>query len=168
MAHAVLVPGKSEVKIGSGTQGALESLGYSMNGVEIRWETYRTRVPGDQNGGELGPPIEKQVFGHKAIVRVELSKFDATVARKVDKLLNGMTGEVPVGTLLYGSVGYYRLVIDNTNDPYTFYNATPIEEPRELNVGSRWQRRVYTFECEKDPNPVSASYEKVYANVAES
>lgn len=167
MAYTVLVPGASEIKLNSGTDYATEALGYSMNGVEIRFEVFKTHIPGDQFGGDLGPPIEKQIFARKAIVRVELSRFDKAVAQRVDKKVNQLaTDEPTVGQLLYTSGGHFKLGINNTNDPYTFYCATPIEEPHELNAGSRWQRRVYVFECLPDPDSTSGTYQKLYANAA--
>jgi hypothetical protein len=165
MAYTVLVPGASEIALNSGGANATEKLGYSMNGVEIRFEVFKTHIPGDQNGGDLGPPIEKQVFARKAIVRIELSRFDAAVARKLDARINQLTPgpEPAIGQLLYATGGHFKLGINNVNDPYTFYNATPIEEPHEVNVGSRWQRRVYVFECLPDPISTNPTFGQLYA-----
>ena len=48
---------------------ALETLGYTQNGVQIEEELYTGDVKGDENGGEEGPPIDVQYFGEVHRVR---------------------------------------------------------------------------------------------------
>jgi len=61
MADLVHLPGATKVYVdhdGSTTSNTYHLLGYTINGVEITHETFMSDVPGDQNGGDEGPPIE--------------------------------------------------------------------------------------------------------------
>jgi hypothetical protein len=49
MPIAVVVEGPCLVQVNTGSAGALEDLGYSIDGVQVTEETFMSDVPGDQN-----------------------------------------------------------------------------------------------------------------------
>jgi len=149
MAATVNVPGAALIKIDAGQGSGLETLGYSINGVDVTEESYFSNVPGDQNGGDEGPPIAIQYFGETARVRMELSKWDTAVADKIRaKLSSSTAGAIATaGTLLDGSVANdFRLLIVPTSLPINFLFAIP-REPIELNRGTKFARLVINWEC---------------------
>lgn len=148
MAVAVITTGPAYVSVGTGVAGALEALGYSINGVEIFENVFMGDVPGDQNGGDEGPPIDIQYFGQVDRVRMELSKYDQAIADKIrPRLLGGSAGTVGTpGTLVAGGAVYYRLLINPTTLPRNYLAAVP-REPIEVNRGTKFSRLVLEFEC---------------------
>ncbi len=140
MAYTVHVAGAAEIKIGTGGSGALEGLGYTRNGVTIRFEDYSVEEKGDENGGDDGPPIEVLMLGECADVQLELNKWDATVMAKVQRLKGGTAGQpAAAGTLVIGGEKYYRLAIASANMPHNFPLAMLIGTPIELGpVGTKF------------------------------
>lgn len=167
MAIGVFVPGPADIKVGSGTGGALEELGYTARGADVRIQGYSVDVPGDQNGGEQGPPIEIEHLGTSAIVRIELTKFDKAV---LDKLKAGLRGITPAavpdaGTLVFADARHFQLLIDSPGDPHWFPRATLVKQPKEYNVGTLYQRAVVEFECFRDPT-TKVLYNTSYASTS--
>lgn len=155
MSIIVHVPGTALIRVGTGASGALEDLGYSVNGVQIVMETYLLDVPGDENGGDHGPPIDIQKMGEKATVRIECNKYELNVANKLAPFHGDALG-VPgaAGRLLFTGEGYYRLLIQGAsgaNYAYNFPRAVLSRRPREFNVGTKYQTLVMEFECHRDP-----------------
>ena len=74
MAVAVQVAGLATIKIAAAVGSPLYTLGYTQNGAFITTEGYTVNVPGDENGGDDGPPIEIQSLGETARVRLEFTK----------------------------------------------------------------------------------------------
>ncbi len=113
MAMTVVVPGPVLVRSGTGSAGALEDLGYSVNGIDVDEEMRTLDVPGDEHGGEAGIPIEEQYLGEFHILRMELSRFDTAVLAKIGaKLRGGTTGTLgTMGTLFGASGSYYRILL---------------------------------------------------------
>lgn len=146
MAIGVQVTGKALVKVDTGTSNALESLGYSINGIEISDEPFYSDVPSDENGGDEGPPIDVQYFGSVATIRMELSRWDSAVAAKVFPFLYGGTAgtQGTPGALM--SNNSFRLVIEPTSDPRNYPIAFP-SEPIELNKGTKYSRLAITWKA---------------------
>lgn len=146
MAIAVNVDGPALIKIDAGA--GLEDLGYSINGVEIAPEVFMSDVPGDQNGGDEGPPIDIQYFGEIARVTFELSKWDTVVADKLlARLKGGTTGGIgTAGTLLAAGSATFRLLILPTSRPYNFVQAIP-RAAIEINKGTKFSRFRTEMEC---------------------
>ena len=92
MAQIPQVSGPAEILINTGAAGALASLGWTAEGVDITAEALRLDVPGDQNGGSDGVPIEIQDFGATFRVRMELTKWEKTVGDRLKALFNAVTG----------------------------------------------------------------------------
>ena len=165
MAAIIQVPGACLVRVGTGGTGAsptLEDLGYTVNGADITHEVMMDDIPGDQNGGDSGPPIDIQYYGQIARVRLEMSKWDTTVLHKlVPRLHTAGAGALAamntqtVGTLVAGGAAAFRLVLIPATagagtgpmvGPINFSIAVP-RGPMEVNKGSKWARLVLDFEC---------------------
>lgn len=148
MAEVVNVYGPALIRVGTGAAGALETLGYSVNGVEFEENAFTSNVPGDQNGGDEGPPIDVQYFGQIDIVRLDLSKYDTAILAKLDcRLLGGTSGSVGApGTLIFGGSKYYRLLISPTTGPRNYLGATP-RTAIVHNRGTKFSRLRIEFEC---------------------
>lgn len=155
MATAFHVSGAALVQVGTGTLGALETLGYTANGVDITLETHIENIPCDDNGGEQGPPAELNHLGDRATVRLEFTKWDETIADKLRcRLRGGTAGTVPTpGTLVFTNSLSYRLLVNTTNQPYNFPRAVP-RSPITINKGTRSSRLILEFECYKDGTSV--------------
>lgn len=148
MALSITVDGPALVKTGTGSAFALEELGYSINGIMILEEAFMGDVPGDQNGGDLGPPIDVQYFGQIDRVRCEFSKWDVDVMDKISPRINGANpGEITTPGSLYAANSYgYRVLILPTNNPRNYLFGIP-RTPIERNKGTRFTRMVVEFEC---------------------
>lgn len=146
MAIAVQTVGKALIKVGTGASAALESLGYSINGVEISDEPFYGDVPSDENGGDEGPPIDVQYFGFVSTIRMELSRWDSTIAAKVFPFLNGGTAGTQGTPGILMSANSYRLVIIPTSDPRNYPVAFP-SEPIEINKGTKYSRLAITWKA---------------------
>lgn len=158
MPLSVQVAGLATIKIGQAdcANPQLLTLGYTVNGVRIRDESFWDDVHGDQNGGDAGPPIEVIYLGKKASVSVELSKWDAAVADKIAaRLWSSSPGVVgPVGTPILASGQSLRLVVQCAASPgFDFRRAVP-REPIEVNKGTRHSVLMCVFDCYADPNGV--------------
>jgi len=149
--------GKCTVKVNTGASGALEILGYTRNGADVSEEAFWIDVPGDENGGDSGDPIDIQYLGEMARVRLELTKFDPLVLTKVMKRLNaaGKTaGSVgTVGQFVFATAVEFRLVLDTPVEPKNFYRAVP-RAPTQRNMGVRFTMKVLEFDCYKNNNGV--------------
>jgi len=145
MAAAIQVAGPVEVKVDSST------LGWTANGVEATAEAFFLNVPGDENGGDDGPPIDVQYLGEIARVRVELTKWDETVASPVLSRLSAGSAGTPgtVGTLMFTASKTFSLVLAGTITTYTFPRAFA-RNNIEVNRGSKFSRLIIEFECHKN------------------
>lgn len=147
----VNVAGKTQIWVGTGAAGVLEFLGYSINGVQIVERPFFTNVPGDENGGDEGPPVEKQHMGDLHYLRLELSKWDDLIMAKIRARLRGNTEaqSITPGTLVVCGSLYYRLLLSGPNFTRNYLVAIP-SEPYEMNVGTRWSRASIEFECHRN------------------
>lgn len=145
MAIAVVVPGPVLVRTGTGSASALEDLGYSVNGVEVDEEPIVIPVPGDQNGGDQGIPIDEQYLGEAQYIRMELTNFDAAVMAKIGAKLKGETAGTldTIGTLYAAGSLYYRVLLLGTafTRNYLACRPTRISAP----YGSKYLRQSVEF-----------------------
>lgn len=154
MAINVQVAGPALVKIDAGQGSGIETLGYTINGVNISDELFAGDVHGDQNGGDEGPPIDIQYFGEIARIRMELSKWDFDVASKVEgRLASTAAGVIGTpGCLFLGdtlNTNYFRLIISPSKDT-AFNRNFGAAIPRnaiEVNIGTKYSRFVIDWEC---------------------
>lgn len=155
MANQVNVDGAALVKVGTGDADALEILGYTRNGAEVTHEAFFIDVPGDENGGDEGPPVEVEELGEISRVRCELTKFDEAVANKVRCRLKGGTAgtKATPGTLVFADSKSFRLAIVTTNRPLDFPRAIP-RAAIEINKGTKFSTLIVEFECHKNASDV--------------
>lgn len=156
MAEIIQIPGPCHVLINQGAAGALTALGYTENGATVREEMLAGDIPGDQNGGDQGAPIDIQDFGRIGHVHLEMSKWDETIARAVQAKQNpNGTGFVAQGVspspgaLLVSNSLYFRLLLfPATNSLFArnFLIAIP-REAHELNLGTKYARFVTDWIC---------------------
>lgn len=150
MAVAINVNGTALIKVGTGSAGALESLGYTRDGATIRLQDYFLDVKTDDTGGEAGPGSDTQYMGAMAHISLELTKWDVTISDKLVNRINATTttltgtftsaGTTPTGALgglMIGSASYVRLLIHSPTRPLNF-PVCVIREPIELNSGTKF------------------------------
>ena len=156
MAETVNVYGAAAIKVDTGAANALELLGYSRNAPDISFNDFFSDVPGDQNGGDEGPPIEIEYFADTATVRMELTKWDLAIMDKVtQRLRTNVTRGTPaaVGGLMFASSFTYRLLLHTTSNAYNFLRAFP-RRAMEINPGTKWSTFRMEWECHKNASGV--------------
>jgi hypothetical protein len=143
--------GPAKISTGTGTSQALEELGYTRQGADIRDQAFFLDVPGDENGGDQGPPIDIQYLGEIAIIRLELTKWDETVAAKVrSRLASGTEGQPgTAGTFMFQDSKTIRVLVEPTTGPMNFPRAF-LRREWEINKGTRYSTLVLEFEAHKD------------------
>jgi hypothetical protein len=152
MATAIQVHGVCAVKI-KPVGGTLELLGKTRNGADVTLQNFQIPVPGDDNGGDAGPPIDVQLMGQMAHIRLEFTKFDAAVMEKVKALVAGGTaGDLPAaGTLYMQDQKYTRLLLETASNPLNFPRVV-WQEPIQFNMGSRFTMVVLSGTAYPDDN----------------
>jgi hypothetical protein len=157
MAELIHVAGPTRVLITGGAANALQRLGFSINGVDIIEEPFHYNVPGDQQGGDDGPPIDVQYMGEIDRIRMELSKWDLTVLNTALQKLNpngsgaptgaGVTG-VPGSLMLAGGFSF-RLVLECLSDPTLTrnYPTAFLRNQQETNRGTKFARQSLEWEA---------------------
>lgn len=149
--------GKATIRVSTGSSGALETVGYTRNGADLTTEGFWIDVPGDENAGDSGPPIEIQYVSEMARVRIELTKFDQAVIDKIMRKLNTnakTAGTLAVaGTFVFMNNHHFRLVIDTPTEPRNFYISVP-RAPTQRNMGVRFAMKVLEFDCYANSNGV--------------
>lgn len=148
MATAVIVAGPVLVRTGSTpTTFALEDFGYSANGIEIIEEPLELPVPGDENGGDEGIPIDIQYLLERHIIRMELTKFDSAVATRIGVKFKGDVAGVmgTIGRLFNGGSGTFRLLLTATALTRNYLAARP--RNIEAIYGSKFTRLRVEWEC---------------------
>lgn len=150
MAMSVVVPGRTLVRVGL-ANGSVATLGYSRDRVDVVADPFYQDVPGDQNGGDAGPPIEVLYLGEIARVRCELSKFDPAVAATVSSRVYGATAGTPAatGTTMFAGTRCFTLILDNANAPRTFPRAVA-KFATSQDRSSKYSTFVCEFECHKN------------------
>src|SRR5438552_812714 len=83
MATAFHYNGNCEVKTGTGTAGALELLGHTINGVDRDPQIIEYPVYTDAGGGEGGVPATFQRIGQIDVVSADVIVYDETVLAKI-------------------------------------------------------------------------------------
>lgn len=154
MAEIIQIPGPCHILLNTGASSALQGLGYTENGAEVREELLAGDIPGDQNGGDQGPPIDIQKFGLIGHVHLEMSKWDAAVAAYVMAKSNP-NGSIPTaagvsptpGGLIFSNTDYFRLLLfPSLSLPRNFLIAVP-REAHTYNLGTRYARLIADFIC---------------------
>lgn len=123
----------------TGSAHALENLGYTRDGAQIRSDAYMLDVPSDDAGGESGPPADVQHLGEVMHIIMDLTKWDATILAKVTPRKYGGTAGTPgtPGSLLIGGGLTYRLIVYTAVTPLNF-PCVIFREPYEFNRGTKF------------------------------
>lgn len=153
MAPSVHVAGAAPIYVDYGI--GLRLFGYTANGAEASFNGFWANVPGDQNGGDQGPPIDIQYFGETADIRLLMTKWDADIADMIAARVAGGTAGTPAtaGSLVFGSGGSFRVVIASPNDPLNFPRCIP-RGAITINKGSQHSRLALEFEAHKNDSGV--------------
>lgn len=158
MALGIQALGACAIKVDTGSSHALETLGYSDDGVQIEEHGMFHDIPGDQNGGEGGVPIEKQFLGEQHFVRFTLTKYDAAVLAKVQsRVYGGTPGTMSTpGTLM--SANSYRLLlytaqVSSASTSRNYLVAMPIDVISH-NRGTKATRYSMSWVCYPNANNV--------------
>lgn len=116
------VPGPARIFAGVGAAGALEFLGFSMDGAMIAIQPRFDDVFSDLGGPAV--PEDVQFLGHDARITFQLSRFNAGTFHKVRQFLPGMAGAVDggmpnysIGSLLKAEGLAMRLLVRATYGP---------------------------------------------------
>ncbi len=147
----VNVAGPVGIWVNTGPAYALEHLGWSQDGIQIQEIPYITGIPGDQNGGSDGPPIEYQQFVSQHRIVLDLNKYSETVMAKVALRANPAAAITQrVGQLLFCSAQYYRVLLTSfdSEGTVTFIRNYPYcvpFDPIDANYGSKYTRKQVVF-----------------------
>jgi hypothetical protein len=145
MATSIQVAGACLIKVGTGSAGALETLGYTRDGATIRLDGYFLDVKTDDAGGEAGPPADVQWLGQTAMIGLELTRWDDAIAEKFVNRVFGQTtagsitvANAPTGSLMItGSFGHRLCLIPSVGRAYNFPYAF-FREAIEVNKGTKY------------------------------
>ncbi len=147
MATAIQVAGLATIKVCT-TGGALATLGYSINGVDISEDILVEMVHGDERGGDGGPPIDIQYLGEVHTIRITMTKYDETVLNTIRAGMAGGTAGTPgtSGSLYFQASAYWRLLIHSVATPRN-YLAAVFTDAKEVNLGTKHSKAVITAKC---------------------
>ena len=82
------VAGPLEIWVGTGALLALEFLGWTVNGADIEESPFFSPIVSDEYGGDAGPPSDYQLMGTQHRISLEMSKYNETVAAKLNNFYN--------------------------------------------------------------------------------
>ena len=155
MAEIIQVAGACECKIQmtNFASDVITTLGFTRNFGEIRTEARFLDVPGDENGGDDGIPIDIQYLGEIAIVRLELTKYDTAAANAVRARLDNATfgTNAAIGTLMFGATKTMRVILDTPSLPHNFPLCIP-NGAIEIGVGTKYSTLILEFTAYPDSN----------------
>ena len=173
VAPAVQVFGPALVSVSTFYYQAGESdyypLGYTRNGVDQTEEAFWLDVPGDEHGGDDGPPIDIQFLGGIVRVRSEFTKWNVNNVNMVRGRVEDSGAGTPVigegyipckaiGSLQIAGQSAFALrirpsctVVGNSYYQYFFPIAIP-RAPIELNHATKFATVVMEFECHRVPS----------------
>lgn len=155
MAVETIVPGLTTVKIQI-PSGSLLTLGYARNEPEVILRPYWHPVHSDEGGGDPGPPIDWQLLGADALIRLRLSRFDSAVLAELEAFIGSATaGTIPTpGSLVVGpGTNSFRLLLHSVTDPRNFPITTLIS-PIEWNHGTKYKEISLEFQAIKNSSNV--------------
>ena len=101
------------VKADTGSSNALESLGYSIGGVNIEERPFNEPIHSDENGGPQGPPVDIIHHGEMHVITFDMVSYDAAVAAKLKAFrgtTDGSAAATPCG-LLFADSGTHRILL---------------------------------------------------------
>lgn len=141
--------GTAEIKVGTGSAGALELLGHSINGVDRDPNIIRYPIYTDACGGDGGVPAAHQRIGQVDRVSADVIVYDESVMAKVRQGIDLIKASLAEGVMAVagavldngtiggsGNGGYYRLLITSPLDgrPFNYVSAILEREPVRLST----------------------------------
>jgi len=147
MPEAIQVPGACHVYVDTAA-GSFEALGWSINGVEISQTPFFLNVPGDQNGGDDGPPIDVQYLGEIQYLRMEMSKWDPIVANKCIVIAKGAPiGQTSLPGILMAAGGFSYKISLRSSYLFRTYQLGFLRNQVETQRGTKFARLLLEWEC---------------------
>lgn len=124
------------------------ALGFTRDGVDIRYDPRWGDIFSDDFGGAGGAPADTQLLGATASVTCEFTKYDAAEVEKLNSwITGGVAGKLPdFGTLIRQNAKTATLLLAGSLKIYTFLTAFP-REPQPVNVGTKFSTYLVQFEC---------------------
>lgn len=125
-------------------------LGYTRNGCEIEAVPHMIAVPGDEHGGDDGPPIDYQHLPTLYRIRLSLTKFEKSVLETIEATITGGTAGTyatdDIGVTYVGGSKIYRVTIQTSNAAWirNFPLCIPTSPPA-YNLGTRFMEATAEF-----------------------
>lgn len=117
------VPGPVEVKVNLRNGDGLQTLGYTIEGVQVEESPFLTPVHSDRYGGTAGPPIDRIWLGKSARLSLQMVEYKLSLMKELRDLQDatGYTshaaGEiVDIGTLLTCASRSWQIVLVGSRD----------------------------------------------------
>ena len=155
MAVQANVSGLTTIKI-QVPSGSLLTLGYARNEPEVSLQPLVHDVHSDENGGDQGDPVEIQLLGVIALIRLRMTKYDPAVSEIVEKIASqaSVVGTPPTpGTLLFAASHTLRVLLASTTDPRN-YPRCVVRSAIEVNRGTKYSELVCEFTAYKNASGV--------------
>ena len=169
MASYVQVAGFSNLLVGfpDDDYATLDILGTQMDDTQISVAPIFHDVPGDEQGGPQGQPIEKQHLGYRVTGSFSLSKWDPAVVRQIRQYALSAEGRVTaaeMGALMLRDRSI-RIVVSPTKvnaipvgaqdagADYFFWNfpCCLVTSPIETGQGTKFSVARFSFEAYRVP-----------------
>lgn len=159
MAVQIHVPGWCKVSVQQETGSniaTLTELGRTRNGVTVSYEHFWHDVPGDEFGGDDGPPIDSQWLGSIARIRCEFTKYDRSVLFHVLGLFSGSTfGSMGAqntaikypGNLIFTGNQFLRVLLQPQIGDTRNFPRCIIRSPHEQNYATKYASPIVEFEA---------------------
>jgi hypothetical protein len=145
------VAGLATIKIASqreSPEGYLDILGYTQDGAYISFQPFFQDVPGDENGGDAGPPVDQVWMGEVAQVQLDLMKRLREYSGRATLTDSTKLGQrATAGTLTFGNA--FCLLIDAPYQKLCFPVAVP-NQAQQINLGTKFSRWSVVFSCYKN------------------
>lgn len=133
--------------------GSLETLGFSMDMADTTDHAFYHDVPGDLHGGPQGPPIDSQFLGRVIRGRLEMSRWDEDVFKKLQARITSSQAEdvddADIGKLLFQDTEYIRILLSSANLTRNFPICI-MRDAWELPLGTKFSAAVVEFEAHRN------------------
>jgi hypothetical protein len=151
------VSGEAPISVGTGSAGALETLGVSESGVTIEIIEREEPIYTDVGGAQA--PVDFKRMGHEALISLRLISWHELIRRKLESrpfvypnttVFTPDEGvAVPRGQLLASNGGAFSLAVAaQFEDPWFFPTTKIMGQPRRVTLGTNqtvWDLRFYAW-----------------------
>lgn len=150
--RSIFVAGYCEVYADTGADRALDNVGVTINGVQFVEQRFHSPVPGDENGGEEGPPVDKQFMGAVDLIQCDLSKVNETAIEVIRERAMASTSSGSIGTpgslLIAG--GFYTRILVVSSGFVRNYPICLLGEPIAFSTGTKYSRTRVAGEAHRN------------------